>query len=72
MQVKVSWLMQESLAPRSSYGHHELVLIINVPVTSDSGPPPANAMSIQGGLGQATRFLVFLKEIKAKSFWGLV
>ena len=35
-------------------------------------PPPANAMSIQGGLGQATRFLVFLKEIKAKPVRGLV
>ena len=33
-------------------------------------PPPANAMSIQGGLGQATTFLVFLKEMKANPVWG--
>ena len=57
--------------------HHDLLrdLIfegIYVPVLSATAPPPANAMSVQGGLGQATRFLVFLEEIKAKPVWGLV
>ena len=42
------------------------------PVIQAPSPPPANAMSIQGGLGQATRYLVFPLEIKAKPVWGLV
>ena len=40
-----------------------------VPEFSGAGLP-ANAMYIQGVLGQATRFLVFLQDIKAEPIWG--